>query len=192
MSRIPYPDVTKLPETMQKTLKGVPLNVVRICAHASQPLFEAQGQLGMAIANPEVLEPRLRETVILRVAHLSNSAYELHHHTTLGLAAGLSEGELEAIEACHYEMLNPLLAAAARFTDEVVTQLSPSDETLAQLRKVASDQIVTNIVLSIGCYMSIARLIAVTGIELDTDALGHLPSSPDDKAKDASVKSNEK
>jgi alkylhydroperoxidase family enzyme len=179
MQRIPYPDVSKLPEIMQKTLAAVPLNVVRINALASQPLFEAQGQLGRAIANPEVLDPRLRETVILRVAYLSNSAYELHHHASLGRAVGLTERELEAIAHRDYALLNPLLGAAARFTDEVVTLLSPSDETLAQLRKVASDQIVINIVLAIGCYMSIARLIAVTGIESDVEALEHLPSSLD-------------
>jgi 4-carboxymuconolactone decarboxylase len=177
MQRIPYPDVSSLPEVIQKTIAAVPLNVVRINAHASQALFEAQGQLGRAIANPQVLEPKLRETIILRVAHLSNSAYELHHHIPLGRAAGLTEAELAAIASGNHAALNPLLAAAARFTDEVVTQLSPSDETLAQLRKLASDQVVINIVLSIGCYMSIARLIAVTGIEPDAHALSHLPSS---------------
>src|SRR4029453_17562515 len=111
---------------MQKTLASLPLNVVRISALASQPLFEAQGQLGRAIANPEVLGPSLRETVILRVAHLSNSEYELHHHIPLGRAAGLTDAELDAIASRNYAALNPLLAAAARFTDEVVTQLSPS------------------------------------------------------------------
>ncbi len=179
MQRIPYPDFDKLPDVTRKTLAAVPLNVVRINAHASQSLFEAQGKLGQAVANPEVLEPRLRETVILRVAHLSNSDYELHHHIPLGRAAGLTEVELAAIASRNYFALNPLLAAAARFTDEVVAQLSPSDETLAQLRKVATDQVVINIVLTIGCYMSIARLIAVTGIEPDANALIHLPSNLD-------------
>jgi 4-carboxymuconolactone decarboxylase len=176
MPRIPYPDVSRLPQVTQQRLASIPLNIVRICAHASQDLFEAQGQLGRAVANPEALEPRLREAVILRVAHLSNSAYELHHHIPLGRAAGLSEAQIAAIATENYGSLDPLLAAAARFTDEVVTQLSPSDETLATLRKLASDQIVVNIVLTIGCYMSIARLVAVTGIELDASALGHLPT----------------
>jgi 4-carboxymuconolactone decarboxylase len=176
MPRIPYPDVSKLPEIMQRMLAGTPLNVVRIGAHASQPLFEAQGQLGWAIARPDVLDPRLRETVILRVAYLSGSDYELHHHLPLGRSAGLTEDELKAIASGDYASLNPLFAAAAQFTDEVVVRLSPSDETLANLRKVATDQTLVNIVLTIGCYMSIARLIAVTGIERDLDALGHLPS----------------
>ena len=180
MTRIPYPDVSKLPEATQQTLAKVGLNVVRMVANASQSLFEAQGKLGTAIANPEVLEPRLRETVILRVAHLSNSAYELHHHISIGRTVGLSEAELVALAESNYGSLAPLLAAAARFTDEVVTQLSPSDETLERLRKHASDQTVMNIVLTIGCYMSIARVIAVTGIELDSTALQNLPTGSKD------------
>jgi 4-carboxymuconolactone decarboxylase len=177
MSRIPYPDIASLPESTQKTLAAVPLNIVRICAHASLPLFEAQGQLGRAVANTEVIEPRLREAVILRVAYLSRSDYELHHHIPLGRAAGLTDTELAGLASGSYDALDPLLAAAAQFTDEVVQQLSPTDRTLAQLRGLASDQLVVNIVLTIGCYMSIARLIAVTGIESDAAALTHLPSS---------------
>jgi AhpD family alkylhydroperoxidase len=183
MQRIPYPDVSRLPEMMQRMLAGTPLNVVRIGAHASPPLFEAQGRLGWAVANPEVLEPRLRETVILRVAHLSGSAYELHHHVPLARAAGLSEAEIAAIGRCDYTALSPLHAAAARFTDEVVTSLTPSDGTLTALRALSSDQVVVNLVLAIGCYMSVARLIAVTGIEPDAGALSHLPSSLDEKAR---------
>ena len=98
MPRIPYPDVAGLPETAQKILAGTPLNVVRIGAVASLPLFEAQGRLSYAIADPEVLEPRIREAAILRVAHLSNSAYELHHHRPLARGVGLTDDDLAAIE----------------------------------------------------------------------------------------------
>lgn len=176
MPRIPYPEVSGLPLAVQKTLAAVPLNVVRMCAHASPPLFDAQGQLGRAVADPAVLEPRLRETVILRVAHLSDSEYELHHHVPLGRAAGLTEAELAALASGNYQALEPLLAAAAAFTDEVVTRLTPTDDTLARLRQVCPDQTLVNIVLTIGCYMSIARLAAVTGIACDASALDHLPT----------------
>lgn len=178
MSRMPYPDPAQLPATVRQTLAAVPLNVVRMCAHASTALFEAQGALGRAVADPQALPPALRETVILRVAHLSGSAYELHHHVPLGRAAGLGESELEAIARGDYAMLDPLLGAAVRFTDEVVLQLVPADATLARLRALASDRTVVNIVLTIGCYMSIARLAAVTGIAPDAQALHHLPSDP--------------
>lgn len=177
MPRIPYPDVETLSELVQQRLAAVPLNVVRICAHASVPLFDAQGRLGAAVADPDVLDPRLREAVILCVAHLSDSRYELHHHVSLGEAAGLTHVELDALANGDYAALDPLLSAAARFTKEVVTQISPSDETLRALRALVPDRIVINIVLTIGCYMSIARLVAVTGIELDADALAQLPDT---------------
>lgn len=183
MPRIPYPDVSTLPETMQKMLAGTPLNVVRMGAHASPPLFEAQGKMGWAVADPSVLTPRIRETAILRVAHLSDSRYELHHHIPLATAAGLTRAEMEAIETRRYTALDPVLAAICRFTDEVVLQITPSDATLAELRARVSDQVLVNLVLTIGVYMSIARLIAVTGIEPDEAALTHLSRGLDDPSR---------
>ncbi len=183
MPRIPYPDISTLPETMRRMLAGTPLNVVRIGAHASPALFEAQGKLGFAVADPAVLAPRIRETAILRVAFLSESSYELHHHIPLARAAGLTPADIQAIEAKHYGALDPLLAAICRFTDEVVLLITPSDATLAALRVQVSDQILVNLILTIGCYMSIARLIAVTGIEPDKAPLTHLSSGLEDPAR---------
>lgn len=168
---------------MRRMLAGTPLNVVRMGAHASPALFEAQGKLGYAVASPDVLDPRIREAVILRVAHLSQSEYELHHHVPLARAAGLTQGELAAIAQSNYTALDARLAAVCQFTDEVVQQLSPSDATLAALRSQVTDQVLVNIVLTIGCYMSIARLIAVTGVELDGSALEHLPSGLHDTTR---------
>lgn len=183
MPRIPYPDVSTLPETVRKMLAGTPLNVVRMAAHASPEMFEAQGKLGYAVAQSSVLAPRIRETAILRIAFLSNSKYELHHHIPLAAAVGLTRAEVVAIETKRYEALDPVLAAVCRFTDEVVPLLTPSDVTLAELRAHVSDQTLVNLVLTIGCYMSIARLIAVTGIEPDEPALRNLPSGLDDPAR---------
>jgi alkylhydroperoxidase family enzyme len=89
----------------------------------------------------------------------------------------LTDAELAAIAQAGYDSLDPLLGAAARFTDEVVKYLSPEDGTLARLRRQVSDQVLVNIVLTIGCYMSIARLAAVTGIASDAEVLQKLPTS---------------
>lgn len=182
MPRLPYPDLETLPETVRKMLAGSPLNVVRIGALASPALFEAQGRLSYAIADPEVIDPRIREAAILRVGHLSNSAYELHHHGPLARAAGLAGAEIEAILAGEYATLDAKLGAVCRFTDEVVVSLSPSDATLAALRAEVPDRDVVNLVLTIGCYMAIARLIATTGIEIDDMAIQHLATGVDDQA----------
>jgi hypothetical protein len=39
-----------------------------------------------------------------------------------------------------------------------------------------TDRVLVNVVLTIGCYMSLARLIAVTGIEPDENRLAALPT----------------
>lgn len=176
MSRIPYPDLAALPETMQRMIAGTPLNVVRMGAHASPALFEAQGALGYAIAQPEVLKPLVREVVILVVAFLSGSEYELNQHRPLARAAGLSEAAIAAIGRGDYGALDPPLQAIAAFAAATVRDLSPTDEVLADVRAVVSDRVLVNIVLTVGCYMSLARLIAVTGLELDENRLETLPT----------------
>jgi hypothetical protein len=61
MPRIPYPEVSRLPEIVQKRIADLPLNIVRITAHASVPLFEAQGALGRAASSPDSLDARREE-----------------------------------------------------------------------------------------------------------------------------------
>lgn len=182
MARMPYPDVSTLPEVMQKMLAGSPLNIVRMGAHASPAIFQATGQLSYACVDPANIPPRLREAVILRVAYLSNSEYELHQHKSLGKAAGLTDDEMAALEQRAYSRLDPVLAAAAAFTDETVLLVSASDETLEALRAQVSDQLVINIVLTIGLYMSMARLIGVGRLELDDVTLTTLATGVDKPA----------
>jgi alkylhydroperoxidase family enzyme len=176
LSRIPYPDIAALPEKMQRMIAGTPLNIVRMGAHASPALFEAQGALGYAIAQPDVLEPRVREVAILVVAFLSGSEYELNQHRPLARAAGLTDDEIEAVGRGDYARLEPRLAAIATFAAATVRDLAPSDEVLAAVRREVTDRVLVNVVLSIGCYMSLARLIAVTGIEPDENRLAALPT----------------
>jgi 4-carboxymuconolactone decarboxylase len=183
MPRIPYPDVTTLDPMVQKMLAGTPLNIVRMAAHASPALFQAAGQLGYGISTPDNLDPLLRETAILRVGYLCNSKYELHQHLSIAKAVGLTDEQIEAIGVMQYESLEPRLAAVARFTDDVVRNVAPSDETLGELRKHVTDRVVINLVMCIGHYGTVARIIGVTGIEPDEEALQHLPTNADEQAR---------
>lgn len=51
------------------------------------------------LLSASTLSPRLRELVILRVAHLRGCVYERVHHTAMGRAVGLSEADLSAVES---------------------------------------------------------------------------------------------
>ncbi|MBT2187828.1 carboxymuconolactone decarboxylase family protein [Sphingobium nicotianae] len=183
MPRIPYPDVSKLEPQVQKMLAGTPLNIVRMAALASPAAFKAAGELGYALSTPENLDPHLRETAILRVGYLTNSKYELHQHLSIAKAVGLTDAQIEAIGSMHYDRLDPTMAAVARFTDDVVRNVAPSDENLAALRALVSDRVVINLVMCIGHYGTVARIIGVTGIEPDEEALKHLPTNEDEQAQ---------
>ncbi len=88
MPRIPYPDITQLPEVTQKTLAMRAAQCrAHLCRMPRRTCSKRRGSSAAPSPHPEALEPRLRETVILRVAYLSNSDYELHHHVPLGRAA---------------------------------------------------------------------------------------------------------
>ncbi len=183
MPRIPYPDVTKLEPTSQKMLAGTPLNIVRMAAHASPGAFQAAGQLGYALSTPENLDPHLREVAILRVGYLCNSKYELHQHLSIAKAVGLTDEQIEAIGCMQYESLAPRLAAVARFTDDIVRNVTPSDENLAALRAHVTDRVLINLVMCIGHYGTVARIIGVTGIEPDEPALQLLPTNAEEQAR---------
>ena len=53
------------------------------------------------------------------------------------------------------------------FADEVITKVRASDKTLAAVRAFLSDAMVIDMILVIGCYMTLSRLLETAGVELD-------------------------
>ena len=105
-------------------------------AHAPpslQPFFD----MGAALLLKAELPARDRELAILRVAHLTGSAYEWHQHEIIGRAVGLTDADLDlARHGASADELDSLLIAA---TDEITTTVRLTDETLAELLRVLGD-----------------------------------------------------
>jgi 4-carboxymuconolactone decarboxylase len=59
----------------------------------------------------------------------------------------------------------------AQFTTEVVRDVSPTDQTLASMRALYSDERIFEMLGIIGSYMNAARVAAVAGIENDDIAI---------------------
>lgn len=174
MQRVPFPDEQKLEPQVRKTLESLPLNVVRMSANGSPQVFEAFGRMGGAVAGKVAFSHQVREAVILRVAHISRSEYELHHHVSIALSLGVSEEAINAIARQDYAALEPGMAAAAKFADEVVPTGNCSDAVLSEVRRHYGERGVIDLLFLIGLYMAVARVIAVTGIELDNVPLKKL------------------
>lgn len=53
------------------------------------------------------------------------------------------------------------------FADDVILNVRAGDATLAAVRSHLSDQAVVDLILVIGLYMTVSRLLETAGVELD-------------------------
>ena len=171
MARLPYvtPEQTASPEVKQ-TFAQLPtlLNVFKMMAHA-ETTFRPLVRLGSAILAQQKLPARLRELAILRVASLSPCRYEWVQHVSLAMLMGVTRLQVDAIEKgeIHARCFDETEQAVLELATELTHGVRGSDATLARLRECFSPREIVELILAIGYYMMIARLIETTGVEIE-------------------------
>jgi alkylhydroperoxidase family enzyme len=173
MARLPYVDPATAAAPVREILEQLPvkLNIFRMVAHAETALRPFLG-LGTAILARQQLSPKLRELVILRVAALSPSRYEWTQHVPIARATGATDAQIAALERGDIEAgcFDPLERAVLRFTTEVLRDVRASDATFADVSQRLSPREVVELVLTVGYYMMVARLLETTAVDLDPPA----------------------
>lgn len=169
MARIPYPDPATLTEELRDYLtRGNNMNILRMLSNASPAVFEGFNRLSQGLMIRSPLDAQLREIAILRVGYLSNAKYEIYHHEAIGRAVGLSDDQLRAVElGASDPVLSPAQQAVMHFADDVVLHVRAGDATLDEVRKHIDDSALVDLIMVIGCYMMVARLLETTGVEID-------------------------
>jgi 4-carboxymuconolactone decarboxylase len=173
MARLPYVDPATAPEPVRELLDQLPvkLNVFRMMAHAETGFRPLVG-LGTAILARQQLDPKLRELAILRVAALSSARYEWVQHAPIARATGATEAQVAALERgdVEAECFDALERAVLRFTTEVVRDVRASDAAFDAVARLLSPREIVELVLAVGYYMMIARLLESTAVDLDPPA----------------------
>ena len=173
MARLPYPDPSAAPEPVREALERVPpLNIFRMMANA-ETAFRPWLRWGNALLRDLALDPLLRELSILRVARLTPHAeYEWVQHVPIARATGATEAQVAALDGDDPEAdcFSELERVVLRFTTEVVRQARASDETLERLSSVLSAREIVELLMVIGQYMMVARVMATSDMELDEPA----------------------
>jgi len=173
MARLPYVDPATAPEEVRNLLERLPvrLNIFRMMAHA-QTNFRPLIRLGTSILSEQKLSANLRELAILGVAQQSPARYEWIQHVPVGKAMGISDAQVEALERGDFAAacFSPDEQLVLRFTSELVHDVRPSDGVFAALAQRFSPQEIVELVLAIGYYMMLARLMETTAIDLDAPA----------------------
>ncbi len=156
-------------EALGELLRGLPpLNIIRTVALAESnagPFL----RFGTSILAEQKLPADLRELAILRVARLSRAEYEWVQHVPIGQAAGLSQAHIDALEADDVKApcFDDRELAVLRFTDDVVANVGSSDVSHADVAAFLSDREVVELVIAIGFYMLVARIMECAQIDLD-------------------------
>jgi alkylhydroperoxidase family enzyme len=109
------------------------------------------------------------ELVILRVAHLCDSAYERDHHERIGRRVGLSAEEIARVaEGPEAAGWTPRRAALLRAVDELTADHRIADATWAALRPELDDKQLIELCLLAGHYTALAGTLNSLGVQVDT------------------------
>jgi len=174
MARLPYVEPATAPEHVRELLEQLPikLNVFRMMAHAESDFRPLVG-LGTAILGRQKLSAKLRELAILRVAALSPARYEWAQHVPIAQAMGATPAQVAALERdgdIAADVFDSLERVVLRFTTEVVRDVRASEATFADLARLLSAQEIVELIITVGYYMMIARLLETTAVDLDPPA----------------------
>lgn len=168
MARIPYPDPTTLPDDARELLATLPqLNIFRMLA-GSGPSFVPFMALINAYLNEGVLEPELRELVILRVGHLCGSAYEVHQHRRVSRTICMSAERIDATTgALPSRLFSAAENAALALTDDLVAHVKADAKLIEAARAHLGDKGVQELVIVVGVYLLVCRYLESFEIELE-------------------------
>jgi 4-carboxymuconolactone decarboxylase len=171
MSRIPLTSIEQQPEPIRQfTARRGNLNVFRLLANVPH-VFVGWTQMVDELFDSPTFNLRMREVVILRVAHLQGSRYELAQHVGLARGAGLTEQQINAIVDTD-DLDAAGFSGTERTALDVVTELCSThrlrDDTFATAHTVFGDGALTELLMLVSCYYGLA--LVLNAVDLDVDA----------------------
>ncbi len=172
MARMPYCEPGEAPPKAKESLENLePMNIFKMMAHGDG-ILQKFVLLGNHILFKSKLDPVLREIAIVRVGVLSKAKYEVFQHERICRQLGMSEELIEAIhEGPGSSVFTPLEADIMKFTDDVVTNVRPADETFEPLEAVLSPQELVELTLTIGYYMMVSRFLETFDVDIEADGV---------------------
>lgn len=119
-------------------------------------------ELGSAIRYATGLTPRVREIAILAVAEATGSAFEQYAHERVGRVAGLTADELAALAVGAFTSTDPVEQGAYELAQRLLAGHSRlSDATYDELAATLGTTTLTELVVLVGYYRTLAQLLDV-------------------------------
>ncbi len=189
MARIPPLDPADAEPRVRSALERLPPLAVFATVANAQGTFVNWLRFGGDCLDARWFDPLLRELAILRVARLTPGAeYEWAQHVPILLAVGGSRAHVAALEAddVDADVLGEDGRLVLRFTTQVVLDATPDDATFASMSARFTPAQITQLLLVIGQYMMLGRVMATAQLELDAvlgaDVLARIERAKQDAA----------
>jgi 4-carboxymuconolactone decarboxylase len=148
------------------------LNVFGLLANAPQ-VFAGWTQMVDELFDSSNFDLRMREVIILRVAHLQGSRYELAQHTGIARGAGLTEQQINAVldtgdlDAAGF---SPRELAALDLVTELCNTHRLRDDSFARAQAIFGDEALTELLMIVSCYYGLALVLNATDLDIDATA----------------------
>ncbi|WAJ43185.1 carboxymuconolactone decarboxylase family protein [Mycobacterium sp. Aquia_216] len=170
MTRIALADLDQQPEPIREwAARRGNLNVFRILANAPNVFPGWSRMVDELFASP-TFSARMREVIVLRVAHLQGSSYELAQHVPMGRAAGLTDEQLDALATGDLDGagFSADEHAALGVVFELCTTHHLGDDSFAAARAVFGDAPLTELLMIVSCYYGLALVLNAVDLDIDT------------------------
>jgi alkylhydroperoxidase family enzyme len=173
MARVPLlddstrPDLLPLIEQIKSQRGGKLLNLYKTLLH-SPPV--AAGWLGLftAIRNQCTLAARYRELAIMRVAIVNRADYEFRSHIPFALAAGIAQGQLDALPNWQSAtVFDEIDRAILGYTDAMTSQIQVPKALFDAVRERFNDRECVELTATIAGYNLVSRFLEAIQVDHD-------------------------
>ena len=170
MPRVPYVDPAAASPEVREALDAMPpLNIFRMLANADSAYVPFVRYVGTLLTQLE-LDEQLRELAILLTAARTEAEYEWVQHEGISRAMGIPEQRIQAVRNGHLddESLGSADAGVLlRFVSEILDGPRASEATFAALTARFPHRQIVEVLLVVGAYHGLARLMTTLDLELD-------------------------
>ncbi|MGE0797579.1 MAG: carboxymuconolactone decarboxylase family protein [Lautropia sp.] len=170
MARIPLIEREQLPARDQDLIAR-PINLLKALANHPSAMRAFSGPAAW-IRSESTLAARLRELVILQIGHVTGSAYEFSHHIKISRAFGVTPDDVQAVideTAGRPTRFEPVEVAALAAARDLTLRCTLSDASWTRLEALLGREQAIELVLIIGYYNYLARVIAGFAIDVEPE-----------------------
>ena len=171
MARHAYPPLDKLSPRLTEEIRkrtGPDRGNVWKMLMWSHGMAEAFIDFNDAVRYRISLSDELRELIILRVGHLCDAPYEIHHHERISREIGMSEALIATPKTgAGAPGLDDTQRLALALTDDLVKDRRASDANLAAALKVFGENGVQEILMLAGCYVIACTFLRTWGVDIE-------------------------